>query len=68
MLSTSGPVHGWKRVSTAIDFILMHAIVRKEVETMRESDKKFILAVNIYVWAFPYVIFFIQEYHIHFNV
>lgn len=48
MLSTSVPVYGWKRASSAVDFILIHGIVKKETEMIRESDKKFILAVRVY--------------------
>lgn len=47
MLSTSGPVYGWKRASTDVDFILIHPILKGEAETVWESDKKFILAVSI---------------------
>lgn len=47
VLSTSGPVYRWKRASTAVDFILIHAILKKEAGTTRESDRKFILAVSI---------------------
>lgn len=36
-----------RRELPLLDFILIHAVVKKEAETIRESDKKFMLAVSI---------------------